>query len=69
MSISSKKNSVKVRLSTTKKMRGSEGSLRLKTFDKRNLMVSKNKTTNFVDLEEKKEQSKFKDRAIRDRDK
>ena len=55
MSISSKKNSVKVRLSTTKKMRGSVASLKLKTFDKRNMMVTKNKTQNFVDLEEKKE--------------
>ena len=31
------------------------------------MMVAKNKTSNFVDLEEKKEQNKFKDNAIKDR--
>ena len=67
MSITNKKSSVKFRLSTTKKIRGSVGQLRLKTFNQKNMMVAKNKTSNFVDLEEKKEQNKFKDNAIKDR--
>ena len=62
---SDKKMSMKVRLSTSKKMSTNVRALKLATFADKN--VSKTKTGGFVDLDEKKQEKKFKDRAKKER--